>query len=44
MTATTMTDTTPLLEVADIETCYGLSQVLFGRGGIMGLLGRSGRG
>ena len=25
-----MTDGAPLLEVEDIETCYGLSQVLFG--------------
>ena len=25
-----MADAPPLLEVADIETCYGLSQVLFG--------------
>ena len=37
-----MVDT--LLEVDGIETCYGLSQVLFGRGGIMGVLGRFNRG
>ena len=33
-----------LLEIDGIETCYGQSQVLFGRGGIMGMLGRASRG
>jgi len=43
-------DTTPLLEVADIETCYGLSQVLFGMslsikpGEMVALMGRNGMG
>src|SRR6201992_3081618 len=40
----------PLLEVADIETCYGLSQVLFGMslsikpGEMVALMGRNGMG
>src|SRR5262249_28095236 len=40
----------PLLEVEGIETCYGLSQVLFGvsltiaAGEMVSLLGRNGRG
>src|ERR1700728_1706082 len=43
-------DATPLLEVADIETCYGLSQVLFGlslqvrTGEMVTLMGRNGMG
>ena len=50
MTDDVMTDATPLLEVADIETCYGLSQVLFGlslsvgRGEMVALMGRNGMG
>src|ERR1700684_3893509 len=42
--------TTPPLEVADIETCYGLSQVLFGMslkvkpGEMVALMGRNGMG
>jgi branched-chain amino acid transport system ATP-binding protein len=45
-----MADATPLLEVADIETCYGLSQVLFGlslqvrTGEMVTLMGRNGMG
>ena len=45
-----MSDTTPLLEIADIETCYGLSQVLFGMslsikpGEMVSLMGRNGMG
>src|ERR1700721_2584901 len=45
-----MADATPLLEVADIETCYGLSQVLFGMslsvgtGEMVALMGRNGMG
>src|SRR4029077_9000887 len=41
---------TPLLEVDDIETCYGLSQVLFGlslsirSGEMVSLMGRNGMG
>ena len=40
----------PLLEVRDIETCYGLSQVLFGMslavapGEVVTLMGRNGMG
>src|ERR1700710_475457 len=43
-------DATPLLEVTDIETCYGLSQVLFGMslsikpGEMVTLMGRNGMG
>src|SRR5476649_2958039 len=43
-------DMPPLLEVADIETCYGLSQVLFGMslsiksGEMVALMGRNGMG
>ena len=50
MTDDVMTDATPLLEVADIETCYGLSQVLFGMslsikpGEMVALMGRNGMG
>jgi branched-chain amino acid transport system ATP-binding protein len=45
-----MSDTTPLLEVDCIETCYGLSQVLFGlslsiqTGEMVALMGRNGMG
>lgn len=45
-----MTDAAPLLEVENIETCYGLSQVLFGMslsvrsGEMVALLGRNGMG
>src|SRR5271154_64890 len=45
-----MADTTPLLEVDAIETCYGLSQVLFGMsltvrvGEMVALMGRNGMG
>src|SRR6202000_1888150 len=45
-----MTNTAPLLEVDGIETCYGLSQVLFGlsllvrRGEMVALMGRNGMG
>ena len=45
-----MTDSAPLLEVDGIETCYGLSQVLFGMslkvlpGEIVALMGRNGMG
>src|ERR1700742_4588235 len=45
-----MADAPPLLEVADIETCYGLSQVLFGlslqvrNGEAVTLMGRNGMG
>src|SRR6202161_1898074 len=43
-------ETAPLLEVADIETCYGLSQVLFGMslsirtGEMVAMMGRNGMG
>src|SRR5580704_11626490 len=46
----TMADATPLLEVDGIETCYGLSQVLFGMslqvrsGEMVALMGRNGMG
>src|SRR5664279_1165248 len=45
-----MADATPLLEVEDIETCYGLSQVLFGlslqvrSGEMVAMMGRNGMG
>src|SRR3978361_2383714 len=45
-----MADTSPLLEVDGIETCYGLSQVLFGMslsvraGEMVALMGRNGMG
>jgi branched-chain amino acid transport system ATP-binding protein len=45
-----MSDVTPLLDVDGIETCYGLSQVLFGmslsirRGEMVALMGRNGMG
>src|SRR5436853_7887025 len=45
-----MADATPLLEIEEIETCYGLSQVLFGvslevrSGGMVALMGRNGMG
>jgi branched-chain amino acid transport system ATP-binding protein len=45
-----MADAAPLLEVEDIETCYGLSQVLFGMslqissGEMVALMGRNGMG
>jgi branched-chain amino acid transport system ATP-binding protein len=45
-----MADATPLLEVDEIETCYGLSQVLFGlslkvsAGEMVAMMGRNGMG
>src|SRR5581483_10558847 len=45
-----MADRAPLLEVEGLETCYGLSQVLFGlslsvdRGEMVALMGRNGMG
>ena len=45
-----MADATALLEVNDIETCYGLSQVLFGlsisvrTGEMVAMMGRNGMG
>jgi branched-chain amino acid transport system ATP-binding protein len=45
-----MADAVPLLEVEDIETCYGLSQVLFGlslqvgTGEMVAMMGRNGMG
>ena len=45
-----MADANPLLEVEGLETCYGLSQVLFGlslsvgRGEMVALMGRNGMG
>src|SRR5580698_3813382 len=45
-----MADSAPLLEVEGIETCYGLSQVLFGlslsikSGEMVALMGRNGMG
>src|SRR5260370_33981242 len=45
-----MADTAPLLEIAGIETCYGLSQVLFGlslqvrSGEMVAMMGRNGMG
>jgi branched-chain amino acid transport system ATP-binding protein len=50
MTKGTPADATPLLEVEGIETCYGLSQVLFGlslsvgAGEMVALMGRNGMG
>src|ERR1700723_1325649 len=50
MSEKVMVDASPLLEVADIETCYGLSQVLFGlslqvrTGEMVTLMGRNGMG
>src|SRR5260221_10980247 len=45
-----MAEATPLLEVENIETCYGLSQVLFGMslsirtGEMVAMMGRNGMG
>ena len=45
-----MSESAPLLEVDGIETCYGLSQVLFGlslsikSGEMVALMGRNGMG
>jgi branched-chain amino acid transport system ATP-binding protein len=45
-----MAETTPLLEIENIETCYGLSQVLFGlslqvrSGEMVAMMGRNGMG
>src|SRR5258705_2116759 len=45
-----MAETTSLLEVEEIETCYGLSQVLFGlslqvrSGEMVAMMGRNGMG
>src|ERR1700676_974004 len=45
-----MPDATPLLEIENIETCYGLSQVLFGlslsvrTGEMVAMMGRNGMG
>src|SRR6202051_261679 len=45
-----MADATPLLEIEAIETCYGLSQVLFGlslqvrSGEMVAMMGRNGMG
>src|SRR5467141_2917807 len=45
-----MADATPLLEIDNIETCYGLSQVLFGlslsvrTGEMVAMMGRNGMG
>src|SRR5712671_3383595 len=45
-----MADATPLLEVEAIETCYGLSQVLYGlslqvwTGEMVAMMGRNGMG
>ena len=45
-----MADAAPLLAVEEIETCYGLSQVLFGlslrvrAGEMVSLMGRNGMG
>src|SRR5436309_43704 len=45
-----MAEATPLLEVQEIETCYGLSQVLFGlslqvrTGEMVAMMGRNGMG
>jgi branched-chain amino acid transport system ATP-binding protein len=50
MTDTTMANSATLLDVDGIETCYGLSQVLFGlslsikRGEMVSLMGRNGMG
>src|SRR6266481_5354531 len=48
--ADVMADATPLLEIEEIETCYGLSQVLFGlslqvrSGEMVAMMGRNGMG
>jgi branched-chain amino acid transport system ATP-binding protein len=45
-----MADATPLLEIENVETCYGLSQVLFGlslsvrSGEMVAMMGRNGMG
>src|SRR5258707_14395352 len=45
-----MADATPLLEIENIETCYGLSQALFGlslsvrSGEMVAMMGRNGMG
>src|SRR5260370_25756566 len=45
-----MAEATPLLEVQEIETCYGLSQALFGlslsvrSGEMVAMMGRNGMG
>src|SRR5271170_2728719 len=50
MSDSKMSDTAPLLEIDGIETCYGLSQVLFGLslsikpGEMVSLMGRNGMG
>src|ERR1700674_409617 len=50
MSEKVMADAPPLLEIADIETCYGLSQVLFGlslqvrTGEMVAMMGRNGMG
>jgi branched-chain amino acid transport system ATP-binding protein len=50
MTKGTSADSAPLLEVENLETCYGLSQVLFGlslsinNGEMVALMGRNGMG
>src|SRR5437016_14433729 len=50
MSETKLADTAPLLEIDGIETCYGLSQVLFGlslsisSGEMVSLMGRNGMG
>ena len=50
MTKGTSAEPTPLLEVEGLETCYGLSQVLFGlslsihSGEMVALMGRNGMG
>src|SRR6202041_2748180 len=50
MTKGNSADTAPLLEVEGLETCYGLSQVLFGlslsiqKGEMVALMGRNGMG
>src|SRR5271170_1566644 len=50
MSDSKMSDTAPLLEIDGIETCYGLSQVLFGlslsiqSGEMVSLMGRNGMG
>src|SRR6202045_4964994 len=50
MSDTKLADAAPLLEIDGIETCYGLSQVLFGlslsirSGEMVSLMGRNGMG
>src|SRR5438445_10945999 len=50
MSDTKLADAAPLLEIDGIETCYGLSQVLFGlslsirAGEMVALMGRNGMG